>query len=151
MFVVDTNVLVYAADKRSPAHAACNSAVEGWRHQAGAWFTTWGILYEFLRVVSHPRVLRSPLNAAVAWRFVEGLLGSPGLDVLSETDRHGEVAGEVLAELPWLAGNLLHDAHTAVLMREHGVRRIYTRDADFHRFPFIEVVDPLDGRSRSTD
>ena len=35
------------------------------------------------------------------------------------------------------------DAHTAVLMREHGVRRIYTRDTDFHRFPFIEVVDPL--------
>jgi predicted nucleic acid-binding protein len=28
-------------------------------------------------------------------------------------------------------------------MREHGVRRIYTRDADFHRFPFLEVVDPL--------
>jgi predicted nucleic acid-binding protein len=28
-------------------------------------------------------------------------------------------------------------------MREHGVRRIYTRDTDFHRFPFIEVADPL--------
>lgn len=28
-------------------------------------------------------------------------------------------------------------------MREHGLRRIYTRDADFHRFPFLEVVDPV--------
>ena len=27
-------------------------------------------------------------------------------------------------------------------MREHGIRRIYTRDVDFHRFPFLEVVDP---------
>lgn len=40
-------------------------------------------------------------------------------------------------------GPLAHDAHTAALMREHGVRAIYTRDTDFHRFPGIEVVDPL--------
>ena len=44
---------------------------------------------------------------------------------------------------PQLAGNLAHDAHTAALMREHGIRRIYTRDTDFHRFPFLEPVDPL--------
>jgi predicted nucleic acid-binding protein len=30
-------------------------------------------------------------------------------------------------------------------MREHGVRRICTRDADFSRFPFLEVIDPLLG------
>lgn len=28
-------------------------------------------------------------------------------------------------------------------MREHGVSRICTRDTDFHRFPFLSVVDPL--------
>ena len=36
-----------------------------------------------------------------------------------------------------------NDAHTAALMREHGVRVVYTRHADFHRFPGIEVRDPL--------
>jgi len=36
----------------------------------------------------------------------------------------------------------MHDAHTAVLMREHGIKRVYTRDTDFHRFPFLEPVDP---------
>ena len=29
-------------------------------------------------------------------------------------------------------------------MREHGIRRIYTRDTDFHRFRFLEVVDPIE-------
>jgi len=29
----------------------------------------------------------------------------------------------------------MHDTHVATLMREHGVRRIYTRDDDFRRFP----------------
>lgn len=45
--------------------------------------------------------------------------------------------------MPLLSGNLFHDAHTATLMLEHGIRRIVTRDMDFHRFPFLEVVDPL--------
>jgi uncharacterized protein len=45
-------------------------------------------------------------------------------------------------ELRWLAGNPIHDAHTAILMREHGVNRICTRDTDFHRFPFVEVFEP---------
>jgi predicted nucleic acid-binding protein len=74
---------------------------------------------------------------------VDSLLASPALGILTQTDRHAAVAEEVLRELPHVAGNLLHDTHTAVLMREHGIRRIYTRDADFHRFPFVEVADPL--------
>jgi len=45
--------------------------------------------------------------------------------------------------MPHLAGNLFHDAHTAILMREHGVARICTRDADFNQFPFLEVIDPV--------
>ena len=143
MFVVDTNVLVYAADQDSPAHARCRSALEEWRRQRAAWCTTWGVLYEFLRIATHARVLRAPWSATKAWAFVDAMLASPGLGILVETDRHSAVAEEVVREVPHLAGNLLHDAHTAILMREHGIRRIYTRDTDFHRFPFLEVVDPL--------
>jgi predicted nucleic acid-binding protein len=46
--------------------------------------------------------------------------------------------------VPQLRGNLLHDAHTAALMHEHGIRAIYTRDTDFHRFPDVEIRDPLE-------
>jgi len=45
--------------------------------------------------------------------------------------------------LVYAAGNVNHDAHTAILMREHGIRRICTRDFDFNQFSFLEVVDPL--------
>ena len=143
MLVVDTNVLVYAADEDSPFHAPCRQWLERQRGRADAWYTTWGILYEFLRVTTHPRVMRQPWGVALAWEFVTGLLASPGLGVLVPTQRHGTIAGQVIAELPYLAGNLLHDAHTAILMREHGIRRICTRDTDFHRFPFVEVLDPI--------
>jgi hypothetical protein len=143
VLVVDTNVLVYAADADSPFHAACRAWLEGQRGRPDAWYLTWAIVYEFLRVTTHPRVMRRPWNARDAWIFVQGLLASPGLGVLVPTERHPTVAGQVIEETAHLSGNLVHDAHTAILMREHGIRRIFTRDADFHRFPFLEVVDPL--------
>ena len=34
-------------------------------------------------------------------------------------------------------------ASVAILMREHGILRLCTWDADFHRFPFLKVIDPL--------
>jgi toxin-antitoxin system PIN domain toxin len=145
VLAVDTNVLVYAADVDSPFHASCRDWLERRRGRADAWYVTWGILYEFLRVTTHPRVMHKPWNAAEAWRFVAVLLASPGLGVLVPTQRHSEIAEQVITEIPHLTGNLLHDAHTAILMREHGIRQICTRDTDFHRFPFLEVVDPLQG------
>lgn len=143
MFVVDTNVLVYAADASSPFHGRCRTLVEEWRAQSSAWYATWGIAYEFLRVTTHPRVFRRPWSLAEAWSFLEALLASPGLGLLVPGERHAEVARAVVRELPHLAGNVVHDAHTAILMREHGIRRIYTRDTDFHRFPFVEPLDPM--------
>jgi toxin-antitoxin system PIN domain toxin len=143
MFVVDTNVLVYAADESAPEHARCRALVEAWRRRNGAWYVTWGIAYEFLRVVTHARVMRHPWAIADGARFLAVLLASPSLGILVPTDRHARVLADVVTEVPGLAGNVLHDAQTAVLMREHGIRRICTRDTDFHRFPFLEPIDPL--------
>ncbi len=70
------------------------------------------------------------------------LLESPGFDLLVATPRHAAVLAQTLKELPDVNGNLFHDLHTALLMREHGVSRICTRDTDFYRFPFLTVIDP---------
>jgi toxin-antitoxin system PIN domain toxin len=142
MVVVDTNILVYAADADTHWHVKSRDWIEKQRRRPDAWFVTWPILYEFMRVTTHPRVMRKPWRVSEAWTFVAALLASPGLGVLVPTERHAAVAAQLVAELPWLAGNLIHDAHTAVLMREHGIVRICTRDADFHRFAFLEVVEP---------
>ncbi len=143
MFVVDTNVLVYAVHTGSPAYAQCRGLLESWRHQSSAWFVTWGILYEFLRVSTHAHATEKPMSLTSAWGFVDALLASSALGVLTPTSRHRVVLAEVLGQVPEVRGNIIHDVHTAVLMREHGVRRIYTRDVHFHRFPSLEVLDPL--------
>ena len=143
MLAIDTNVLVYAADSSAPEHALCRARLEACRSGSMPWYLTWAVIYEFLRVVTHPRVFRTPWSMAEAWRFVDALLASPTVTVLQETPRHAEIAREIVRTIPALRGNIAHDLHIAALLKEHGVRTLCTRDTDFHRFAFLEVVDPL--------
>ena len=149
MFVIDTNILLYAANSDCREHDICLELLERARNQAGAWYASWSILYGFLRIVSHPRVLSRPWKTEAAWRFVRLLLASPGFSVLVETDRHALVIDEIISEAPELAGNIMSYLHVAALMREHGIATIYTRDVDFHRFPFLRVIDPMAGGTAS--
>ena len=143
MLVFDTNILVYASDTESELQDVCLRLLEDARQDPIPAFLTWNICYEFLRVTTHPRVLRRPLRVRESWGFLEVLLQSPSFSLLTASTRHAAVLSQTLSELPDVRGNLVHDLHTAVLMREHGISRILTRDTDFHRFPFLDVVDPL--------
>ena len=143
MVVIDTNVLLNAADASSDHHTPCRRLLEDARASTAPWFLTWGIVYEFLRVATHPRVYARPRSAAEAYAFVDALLRSPNVRLLNPTESHTEALAGCLADVPEARGNLLHDLHTAALMREHGISRIVTRDRDFHRFPFLNVIDPL--------
>jgi toxin-antitoxin system PIN domain toxin len=143
MVVIDTNILVHAANRESEFYQRCHQTLETCRQSASPWYVSWGICYEFLRVCTHPGILSKPQSFAAAWHFLNALLISPSAGILLPTPRHGAILAEVIAELPDLRGNILHDAHTAVLMREHGIKQLYTRDHDFHRFPFITVIDPV--------
>lgn len=143
MFVVDTNILLYAVNTDCAEHERCREFLEQCRAGSGRWYLTWSIAYEFLRVSTHPRVFPAPLKPKAAWAFLEALFASPSLRMLSEGPDHREVLAATFEEMPELRANLVHDGHTAVLMREHGVERIFTRDVDFGRFRFVEMVDPL--------
>lgn len=143
MQVVDTNILIYAINARDPDHPRCALLLQSFADGAMPWYTTWGVIYEFLRLVTHPRVLPSPLTAAAGWEVLDGMVREGGLRVLSATPAHARVLTELVTAMPELRGNVMHDVETVALMREHGVSRIITRDTDFHRFAGIEVVDPV--------
>lgn len=143
MFVVDTNIFIYAANEQAAEYGKCRDLILEWRSRSEPWYLTWSIVYEFLRVATHPNVFSRPLSSKEAWAFIEAVLAAPNIDFLIETERHLQVAQDVFGQISAMTGNLVFDARTAILMREHGVTRIYTRDADFHRFPFLDVVDPL--------
>ena len=144
MFVVDTNILVYAAAKVFPKHGAAAAFLDEWRAARTPWFLTWGILYEFMRVTTHPRVLKEPWTCTEAYTFAAGLLASPSLTILQETENHQDVLNNLFRRYPQVSGNRVHDAHIAALMVEHGIREIRTTDADFRRFQQLIVVNPFE-------
>jgi toxin-antitoxin system PIN domain toxin len=114
-----------------------------WGSDTEAWFITWSVVYEFLRVATHRSVFAHPLTFADAWSFIESLRASPSFGILVETERHAEVVRDLTLEYPHTSCNRLHDLHIAALMREHGVVEIRTADTDFHQFKFLRVVNPL--------
>jgi toxin-antitoxin system PIN domain toxin len=143
LLVVDTNVLIYAADRDSEFNQPCAAFLSGRESDPAPTYLTWGICYEFLRVVTHPKVFRTPWTTASAWHFLDYLFGLDAFSILRPTERHADVLAHTIGELSDVRGNLVHDLHTAVLMREHGISRICTRDTDFQRFPFLSIIDPL--------
>ena len=143
MRVIDTNVLIYAADDDSEYRDPCLRYLQDSRHAREQSFLTWSICYEFMRVVTHPNILNSPMSMRDAWDFLESFLNTPGFSMLTHTERHESLLIQTITEMPDLRGNIAHDLHIAVLMREHEMNRICTFDNDFRRFPFLTVIDPL--------
>ncbi len=141
--VIDTNVLVYAAKSDAEFHTACKELLDRLIDNPSPNYLTWGTAYEFVRVVTHPRVYEVPWDPVNALSFIDNLLDTGNFFVLTETDRHLDVLTRTLEQSPGIRGSILHDIHTAVLMRENGIREIRTLDSDFYRFPFLTVVDPL--------
>ena len=143
MFVVDTNVLLYAVNRRAPEHEVCRGLVEGWRRRTEPWHLTWNVLYEFLSVATHPNTFERPWSGWEALDFIDWLREAPSLTLLDHSPAHSEVLARLVDNVMLLSGGQFHDAHTVALMHEHGVRTVYTRDADFRRFVGIQVIDPL--------
>jgi hypothetical protein len=136
---VDTNVLVHAHRSDSPKHAAAVAKLEELARGPRQVALSWTVIYQFLRVVTHPRVFDPPSTIEAAWRFCGDLFAFPNAVVLAETEHHAEVLDRLLHDVR-PAGNLVHDAHIATTLIEHGVSEIVTDDSDFLRFPGIRVV-----------
>lgn len=146
--IIDTNILLYAANRDAEEHSAAVTFLRAAALSGAQWFLTEGILYEFLRVSTHPKVFPMPLSWRESVNFLKALLRSSSFLILVADDHHWNLLEEVLTALTHPYGNLFFDIRTAVLMREHGVRKIYTTDSDFLQFPDIIVINPLRGENR---
>jgi hypothetical protein len=143
VFVVDTNLLVYAFIRECPGHVQAQRLVQEWGSSAEPWYVTWSIVYEFLSVSTQRSAFPHPPSFSESWGIVQTLRTFPSFDVLLETEHHADVANELVREYPHMAGTRFHDLHIAAVMREHGITDIRTADTDFHQFKFLRVTNPL--------
>jgi toxin-antitoxin system PIN domain toxin len=142
VIALDTNILVYARREEAPFHREAAGLLRRLAEGDAPWALAWPCVYEFLRVVTHPRVFQPPTDLDVALEDLESLLASPSLSLLGEGPGHLAHLRRMVAA-GRASGNLVHDAHIAALLREHGVRELFTVDRDFARFPGLRTRDPF--------
>jgi toxin-antitoxin system PIN domain toxin len=143
LIALDTNILIYARREDLPEHEPAAALLVGLAEGPESWALPWPCVYEFLRVVTHPRVFDPPTEIESALHDLESLLESPSLVLLGEGPAHVRHLLRVV-EQGRPRGNLAHDAHIAALCVEHGVSELLTRDRDFSRFPGLRARDPFD-------
>ena len=139
---VDVNVLLYASDAASPRHAAALAFLAEAAGGGEVLCLAWTTAMAYLRIATHPGIFDHPLPPETAMANLDALLVQPHVRTLAEEEGFWEVYREVASALP-VRGNLVPDAHLAALLKQHGVRRLYTNDADFRKFPFLEVLSPF--------
>ena len=141
-FSCDVNVLLYASDQGSPVQEAARRFLEEAAAGGDLMCLGWPTIMSYLRIATHPGIFSAPLSPAEALANVEALAGLPHVRLLAEEEGFLEIYREVAGGLP-VRGNLVPDAHLVALLRQHGVRTLYTRDADFRKFAFLDVRDPF--------
>ena len=142
MIALDTNILVYARREESAHHAEARRLLTELAEGDMPWALPWPCVYEFLRVVTHPRLFDPPTGLDEALDDLESLFGSSSLSLLGESPAHaGHLRNAVQGGSA--KGNMVHDAHIAALVMEHGVRELWTTDRDFARFPGLRFRNPF--------
>ncbi|MEZ5332832.1 MAG: type II toxin-antitoxin system VapC family toxin [Thermoanaerobaculia bacterium] len=145
MIVPDVNLLVYAHDELAPFHPAARAWWEGVMSGDRRVGLPWSVTLGFVRLVTHPAVVREPRTPAAALSRVRGWLERPQAVVLEPGPRHLEILSRLFAETG-VAGRLTTDTHLAALAIEHQCE-LHSNDTDFGRFPGLRWVDPLSGES----
>jgi uncharacterized protein len=141
-FSCDVNVLLYASDSSSPVHETARDFLKQAAAGGDLFYLGWTTVMSYLRIATHPGIFRAPLSPAEALRNVEALVALPHVRLLSEDEGFLDIYREISGSFP-VRGNLVPDAHVAALLKQHGVRTLYTRDADFRKFGFLDVRDPF--------
>ena len=60
MFVVDTNLLLYAVNPDADEHEQANALIETWRRDDRRCYVNWNIVSEFLRLSTQHTVFARP-------------------------------------------------------------------------------------------
>ena len=141
MILPDINLLVYAYNSDAREHAGARAWWESLLGSSEAVGLPWAVSCGFIRLMTHPAILVTPLDPLRAVGHVQAWLDRPNVEVLDPGPRHLEILRRLLGDLG-VAGNLTTDAHIAALAMEYQCE-LHSNDADFARFSGLRWRNPL--------
>jgi len=140
--LLDTNILVYAADKKSPFHESATALRE--RGLAGEIPLSIcpQVLNEFFAIVTDPKRVINPRTQEEALLEVEKYFRSQSIPTIHAKPDTFERALDILKKYE-VTRQEIFDVQLIATMLTNGVTRIYTYNRDdFIKFKEIEVLNP---------
>ena len=141
MILPDVNLLIYAYNDQAPQHQLARDWWEGLLNGKAPVGLPWITITGFIRLMTHPRILVTPLDVPSTLGHVRAWLAQPPVRVVQPGSRFEQLFLDYLARLG-TAGNLTTDAHLAALAVEHQAE-LHSTDSDFARFDGLRWLNPL--------
>ncbi len=141
MVLVDVNVLLYAFRSDSEHHSEFRHWLESTLADPQPFGLSDQVLASFLRIVTNPRIYKTPTPLKAALRFANLVRSQPNCTPVDPGERHWEIFCG-LCERADARGNLVPDAYLAALAIENGCELI-TEDRDYARFQGLKWRSPL--------
>lgn len=141
MQLPDVNVLVYAHRSDVDDHIQYLDWLSSLINSNLAFGMSELVLSGFLRIVTHPRIFKTPSKLSDARRFVDQIKSQPNCIIVSPGPRHWSIFDSLIRTTAD-KGNLIPDAYHAALAIEFGCEWI-TSDRDFSRFKNLKWRHPL--------
>jgi toxin-antitoxin system PIN domain toxin len=141
VILVDANLLLYAEDSLSEHHDAVRKWWDGQLSGTGAVCLCWPVLNAFIRIGTNSRLHQRPLTLKEACERVQSWFQQPCVHLIQPTEHHWPRFQKMLQQGN-AVGNLVSDAHLAVLAIEHNCV-LESTDTDFARFPGLKWHNPI--------
>lgn len=140
MTALDTNILIGIMVSSSSFH---KEAMAGLDNLEDNLCTTPTNIGEVLRLLTHSKVFPSPLKIEKAVEALEQFIEAYDIRILDEETSWWKHLPEIARQILGLKGNEVFNARIAICLKQHKVKRIFTRDADFKKYSFLQTISFL--------
>lgn len=140
MIFPDVNMLLYAYDRNSTLHLEAKQWLEETLSDNQVFFS-WQTITGFLRILTHPGILKNPAPLSEAVQVVSDWLERDNTHLVAFGKRNWPLFSRMLLESQ-ATGNLVMDAHVAAMAASCGAT-VASTDRDFTRFPGIQFTNPI--------
>ena len=141
MIVPDINLLVYAYHPAMPQHVPARQWWQELLDDTESIGIPWVVYTGFIRVITNPKTMGSPLSPVGALDHVQDWLKYRHVMIINPGDRHLDYLRQNLA-VAYSGPDFVADAHIAALAMEYDAE-VHTNDMGFDKFPGLRWRNPL--------
>lgn len=142
MIIPDVNLLIFAHNRDASNHEASKAWLLELMQSGKPVGLPWIVVSGFIRISTHPRVLREPIPVEDAIGIARSWLARKNVRIVEPGSQFQNFFFTSLEKLG-TAGNLTSDAYLAALAIEYQAE-LHSCNTDFHRFPGLRWRNPLE-------